>query len=353
MDQILGITQEIQVEQINKSKLASIIRRFPEARILVIGDIILDEYLLAQPERISREAPVLILNYIKSDHALGGAANAAANIAALGAKVTLIGLLGDDAAALQIKRLAEERNVDLVPVIDFTRLSTVKTRIISTSSPNPDSGTVLKQQVLRVDRQCRDNAGVAASKELLDLISDRISEADLILLSDYGSGTLTENNINKVIELANNSEKKVVADSTGDFSKYKGVYSLTPNQPDAESTLGYKIKSENDLLKAGKDLLDAICSKELVLTRGAKGMMFFSKPAVLEAVSIPALNLSEVFDVTGAGDTVAACYSLGLAVAASGLDSAIIGNLAASLVVRKYGTAVTSIQELLDALDNL
>jgi len=332
----------------HKQKLKDTVKAFKKARILVVGDIILDEYLLGSPERISREAPVIILNHVGSDYALGGAGNAAANIAALGGNVTLLGIAGEDNGADEIRKLAEQMHIALELVSDPKRRTTIKTRVISTSNQNPDSGTRVKQQVLRLDRQDRFAITSDVEQELTMSFKRLVGAADIVLISDYNSGVLSPSSSAKIIEIARAENKRVIVDSTGDFTKFKGAYSMTPNQPDAETMLGYSIRSEDELIKAGQELLEKIGSEEILLTRGAKGMALFKRSAKPEL--IPAFNIVEVFDVTGAGDTVAASYSLGLASAASSHDSALIGNLAASIVVRKYGTAACSLDELLAAL---
>lgn len=345
-------------QDIDKAHLQGIIEKFQAARVLVVGDIILDEFLLAKPERISREAPVLILEYLQSNYALGGCANAASNIASLGAKVTLIGLVGDDKEANLVEKVAKEQGIDLIPVVDPKRSTTVKTRIISTSNTNVDNGTVLKQQVLRVDRQSRHDAEADLESLIYEKLNGEINKADLVLLSDYSSGVLTDSLAAKAVELCKSKSKKVIVDSTGDFKKFKGADLITPNQPDVEATLKISIKDNEELKKAAATLLNDYGVKEVLITRGAKGMALFAQSEAdsnkeLNSQIIPAFNVSEVFDVTGAGDTVAAGLSLSMSVGASTLDAAVIGSLAASIVVRKYGTATASQEELLELLKSI
>lgn len=348
------LTNFITKESLNKTRLKDIVDQYKTTKILIIGDIILDEFLLAKPERISREAPVLILEYLQSNFTLGGSGNAASNISNMKAQTELMGVLGDDEGSKKVKEISKEKNIKLNTVYDKSRSTTIKTRIISTSSSNPDNGTVLKQQVLRVDRQDKSNISKENRSELLEKIKSSVEACDLILLSDYKSGVLGEDLVTTVINLAAKKNKKVIVDSTGDFSKYKGAFILTPNQPDAEETLGYKIKSDEDLLKAGKELLDLIDSDQILITRGAKGMALFTRDANgLSLNHIPAFNLSEVFDVTGAGDTVAANLSLAIASGATALEAAILGNLAASIAVRKYGTATVDTEELINVIDEI
>ncbi len=315
-----------------------------------MGDLILDEYLLAKPERISREAPVMILKYIRSKFALGGAANAAANIAALGAKVTLLGLTGNDSSAKTFLTLCNELNIDLLNIVDNERQTTTKTRIISTSSSNPDSGTILQQQVLRVDREDSIETSPEHEKSILTKFQDVLASCDIVLLSDYDNGVLSSKLAAQVISISKSQNKKTIVDSNGDIYKFKSAYSFTPNQPDTEKALERKINNDAELIEAGLALQAKLEAEQLLITRGAKGMALFGDRSL---DLIPALNLSEVFDVTGAGDTVAALYSMALALGASPLESAILGNLAASIVVRKYGTATVTKQELVELIEQL
>lgn len=346
--QELGLkAKTIKVSDLNKLRLINIINKIDQVKVLVIGDLILDEYLLAKPERISREAPVMIFKYIRSKFALGGAANAAANLATSGAKVDLIGVTGLDGSAVTFKSLCEEFGINLLAVVDEERETTTKTRIISTSNSNPDSGTVLQQQVLRVDRENSDEIREDQVMEILGLLSKQVAEADAILISDYSNGVLTNELISALMKI---HDKKTIVDSNGDIYKFKGAYSFTPNQPDTEKALGLNIKDENDLANAGLEFKNQLQAQELLITRGAKGMALFGEGSL---DLIPAFNLSEVFDVTGAGDTVAAWYTAALAAGATALEAAILGNLAASIVVAKYGTATTNKEELIELLSGL
>ena len=336
--------------RLDKLKLRSLIKKIDQVRVLVIGDLILDEYLLAKPERISREAPVMILKYIRSNFALGGAANAAANIAALGAKVDLLGVSGDDSSAQTLTRLCAESHINLIKVIDNTRQTTTKTRIISTSSSNPDSGTILQQQVLRVDREDATEIASELEDNILARLQSQIESCDVVLLSDYDNGVLSPRLSSQVLSISKSCSKKTIIDTNGDIYKFKGAHSFTPNQPDTEKALERKINNEAELIEAGLALKAVLETEELLITRGAKGMALFGKETL---DLIPALNLSEVFDVTGAGDTVAALYSMALALGASSLEAAILGNLAASIVVKKYGTATVSQAEILALIERL
>ncbi|MDA1021604.1 MAG: bifunctional ADP-heptose synthase [Cyanobacteria bacterium] len=340
--------QTINSSSLDKSRLLDIVARLDQAKVLVLGDLILDEYLLGQPERISREAPVIIFKYIESNFKLGGAANAAANLASFGVETCLIGVSGDDAGADSLEAICKEQSIKLIMVRDKNRLTTTKTRIISNSSSNPDNGTGVQQQVLRVDRE--DSSELSANDEelILEAYAKELANYDLVLLSDYSNGIFGEQLAAKAIKLA--AQRKSIVDSNGDLTKFKGAYSFTPNQPDTEALLAIKIKTNQELETAGLAMKELLEAKELLITRGAKGMALFGDKTL---DLIPAFNLSEVFDVSGAGDTVSALYSAALAIGATALEAAIIGNLAASIVVKKFGTATTSKEELIELIEGL
>lgn len=341
--------QAISQSTISKNHLEKIVRSFSHKKILVIGDLILDEYLLGYPSRISREAPVLILKYLESKYALGGAANAACNLASLSSEVTLIGLLGEDHSASVFCDLCKKNNINLRAIYNH-KPTTTKTRIITSSNANPDNGTSFKQQVLRIDRENQDDIDPSSQSQLIKEFEHIIPDFDIVLLSDYNNGLFSLDLTLQLTNFLKKLDKNFIVDSTGDFNKFKGAYSLTPNQPDLEKFLQCKIENDNDLLKKAQLMKSSLEASELLVTRGAKGMLLITKD---ESYSIPAFNLSEVFDVTGAGDTVAATYSLALALGADSLSAATLGNLAASLVVKKPGTATVSETELLEAIERL
>lgn len=352
----MTLLKEDILADLDKKRLKAIISKFDTARVLVIGDIILDEYLLGKPERISREAPVLVLNYINSKYSLGGAANAAQNISSYGAGSRLMGMAGSDDAKNQLENLAEEQGVDLYLCLDEERGTTVKTRIVSSSNKDQANGTIFQQQILRVDRQNRSEINSEAQEFFLDELKKQLSDLDLIVFSDYESGTLSKSFVQEVIKLAKGSEVKVLVDSPGDFDKYSGAFILTPNQPDVEKVVGFQIKTADDIKKAAQNITALSCSAHVLITRGANGMALCSEQeasAPCKILEIPAFNLSEVFDVTGAGDTVSGTIATALAVGASPFEASLLGNLAASLVVKKYGTATVSKDELISALEIL
>lgn len=336
----------IELQDIDKTRLLSLIEDFKNARILVLGDLILDEFIIGYPSRISREAPILILKHLKTKHILGGGSNAANNIASLGGQADLIGVLGQDLNAEIFAELCSKSKINLYPIIVPHHMTTTKSRMISTSTNNPENGTVLQQQLLRIDKESKEDFNSSIYEQLNSLVKEKSSSCNIALISDYGNGVITPSTAQSLIQ----SGSQVVVDSNGDMNKFQSAYSMTPNQPDLEKFYGKTIQSEEDLISTALDCINKLTLKELLITRGAKGMLAINSK---EANLVPAFNLSEVFDVTGAGDTVSAAYSLALAVGATALEAALIGNLAASIVVRKYGTATCSNEELASLIKDL
>lgn len=332
---------------INKEQLVSYIKRLNEPKILVIGDLALDEMIYGDAERISREAPVLILRHSCTKLILGAASNAAHNVSTLNSgKVSVIGVCGDDYQAGQLRETFENANVNCSRlVVDPTRKTTTKTRISGSIT------TSITQQIVRIDRQTNGFLSPEIEAEVLKQIERAIPENDAVILSNYHIGTLTDNIIQKTIELANKNNKIIVVDAQKNLEIYKNITSMTPNLPDTQKSVGFTIESEDDLKRAGDKLLEQTNAKEILITCGADGM-FVTRPNS-NYTKIPVFNKSEVFDVTGAGDTVTAVYTLALAAGADAVYAAVIGNIAASIVVRQFGCATTTINELLQAVENL
>lgn len=332
---------------INKEQLVSYIKKLNEPKVLVIGDLAIDEMIYGDAERISREAPVLILRHSNTKLILGAASNAAHNVSTLNnGKVSVIGVCGDDFQATQLRETFEEANVNCgLLVVDPSRKTTTKTRISGSIT------TSITQQIVRIDRQTNALLSPEIEEEVLKQIERAIPEHDAVILSNYHIGTLTPKIIQETIRLANQYNKVVVVDAQKDLEIYKNVTSMTPNLPDTQKSVGFEIETEEDLKRAGDKLLDATNAKSILITCGADGM--FVTRAHENYTKIPVFNKSEVFDVTGAGDTVTAVYTLALAAGAEPSYAAIIGNIAASIVVRQFGCATTTIDEILSAVDKL
>ena len=332
---------------IDRQKLVSYIKKLNEPKVLVVGDLALDEMIYGDAERISREAPVLILQHTRTRLILGGASNAAHNASTLNhGKVGVVGVSGDDYQADQLFETFEKANIDCRYIVkDKNRKTTTKTRISGSIT------TSITQQIVRVDRQTNSQICSETEEKVIKNLEKAIPEYDVIILSDYHIGTLTDKVIKATIDLANKYNKIIVVDAQRNLGNYKNITSMTPNLPDTEKSVGFELKTDDDLQKAGDKLLEQTNAKAILITCGADGM-FVVEPEK-KYTKIPVFNKSEVFDVTGAGDTVTAVYSLALATGAPYAYAAIIGNIAASIVVRQFGCATTTIDELIEAIEKL
>ena len=329
---------------IDKNKLADLVKNLGNAKILVVGDLAIDEMVYGDTERISREAPVLIIQHTHTKFILGGASNAAHNVADVnGGKVSVIGVIGDDYQANDLKQAFCEANIDCSSLItDKTRKTITKTRISGSCSHS------ITQQIVRIDRQTNAPISKETEKKLIDEIEKLVPQYDAVILSDYHIGTLSDNVISAVISTAKKFNKKVVVDAQRDLNRYYGVTSMTPNLPDTQKHVGFYLKNKEDFMKAGNILLEQSGAEAVLITCGADGMVVVDNNG--KYTHIPVFNKAEVFDVTGAGDTVTALYTLALAAGAEPVYAAIIGNIAAGIVVKQYGCATTSIDEIIKSI---
>lgn len=328
---------------LDASTLARVAQSFASTRVLVLGDVIADEFLTGQVGRISREAPVLILYHQKTDVVPGGAGNAAANMASLGGQIEVIGLFGEDLSGKTLAEAMLERGIETSGVIiDASRPTTTKTRISACSQQS------VTQQIVRVDRESREPISSDIEALVLKRLEERIPHVDGILVSEYGNGLFTPNVIARVLELAKQHGKLLAVDAQCDLRLFQGATVLTPNQPEAESVVGFAITDEATLREAGRILLSETGAQCVLITRGANGIALFEANGDLH--QIPAFNRTEVFDVTGAGDTVVGTLTLALAGGASPLEATLLANFAASLVVRRFGTSVTTVEEMTETL---
>lgn len=337
---------------IDKNKLIANVKNLAKPSVLVIGDLALDEMIYGDTERISREAPVLILQHTHTKLILGGASNAAHNASVLnGGKVSVAGIIGDDYQAEQLISAFKSANINTKYLIkDKNRKTITKTRISGSCSQS------ITQQIVRIDRQTNEFLSPEAEQKLIKNIEQAIPEHDAVILSDYHIGTLTPKIIEKAIGIANKYNKVIVVDAQKDLDNYKNITSMTPNLPDTQKFVGEKfglyIKDENTMNTAGTKLLEATNAKSVLVTCGADGMVVFektdSKPKITK---IPVFNKSEVFDVTGAGDTVTAVFATALASGSDPKYAAVIGNIAAGIVVKHFGCATTTVDEILQTLD--
>lgn len=322
------------------SILAEYIRKFSSTRVAVLGDFIVDEFVHGATSRISREAPVLVLNFIGREIVPGGGGNAAMNAAALGGSVSAIGVLGADETGAELRRALEGRGVDAALLWeDSGRVTPTKTRVMA------GGRNTARQQVIRVDRERK--------LELEDRLESRVIREveragsggmDALIVSDYGLGVLTKGVKAAIGELPEGFIVTVDSRYAGD--SFSGVAAVTPNEEEAEGLLGYRL-DEDSLDEAGAALLQKTGARGVLLTRGDKGMSLFEENA--PRADIPIYGSERALDVTGAGDTVIAAFTLSLAAGASMREAAEIANRAAGLVVMKAGTAVVEPRELLAA----
>lgn len=332
--------------EISVEKLKGLIRKLGDAKILVIGDLALDEMVYGDTERISREAPVLILQHTHTNFILGGASNAAHNVSAInGGKVSVVGVIGDDYYANDLRNAFEEAGIECESLItDKERKTITKTRISGSCSHS------ITQQIVRIDRQTNAPISTETESKIIEKIEKMIPDFDTIILSDYHIGTLSDNIIKKVIDTAKKYSKKVIVDAQKDLDRYRGTYSMTPNLPDTQKHVGFYLNNKEDFLKAGNQLIEETDANNVLITCGAEGMVVIERGN--KYTHIPVFNKSKVFDVTGAGDTVTATYTLALAIGAEPVYAAIIGNIAAGIVVKHFGCATTTIDEILAATPN-
>lgn len=303
------------------------IERFQQLRILVVGDVMLDRYVYGSVDRMSPEAPVPVLRIERERAMAGGAANVARNISALGARALLIGLVGEDEAGTALQRaLADDPAIEVLLVADPSRPTTVKTRYVAAG-----------QQLLRADQEVAHAADTVREAALLDRIERALAKADLMLLSDYAKGTLTDRVLAGAVERAHKAGKRVIGDPKArEFSRYRGVDLLTPNRGEAAVAAGLPCGNDTEAAAAAARIMERAGIPAVLVTRGDQGMTLARKGA-------PPLHLAaearEVFDVSGAGDTVLAALGLGLAAGLALEDAAGFANLAAGIVVGKAGTA--------------
>lgn len=338
---------ENKVFRFEKNSVGTVVKNLNKGKVLIIGDFAIDEMIYGKTSRISREAPVLILKHNNTNIILGAASNAAHNIATLnGGKATAIGVYGDDYHGPILLETLQKAQIDTSFMVkDNSRVTTTKSRI---SGFSPQSVT---QQVVRIDRETNEHLSKEIEDKVIDNILKAIPEHDAILLSDYDIGMMTPRIIDIAIETANKFNKFITVDTQLGLERFKNVSVLTPNQPDAEKAVGYFIDSQEKVIQAGHDLLKITQAKSILLTRGDEGMVVFENNG--KHTFIPAFNKTDVFDVTGAGDTVVASFTLGLCAGGTGVEAAIIGNLAASIVIKQFGCATTTINELASNLEKL
>ncbi len=330
-----------------KERLLALIDGFSSRSVLIVGDLIADEFIYGEVSRVSREAPVLILKYDATEIVAGGAGNAANNVAALGGRARIAGVVGMDPEGQRLLK-SFDRGVDRTPVIRSKRYRTpIKTRILA------GGVHAARQQVVRIDRETGWPVAEAMSQALVKKLAALVESCDAVLLSDYGSGLITPGLAGAVrAALARRSRRRpipVLIDSRYRLLDYQDLTMCTPNEAEVEQALGIRIDDDlASLEKAGRQLLKKTRMNGVLITRGSRGMALFQPKQ--DTIHVPIFGPSEVTDVTGAGDTVNATFGLALAAGASLYEAARLANYAGGLVVMKRGTATVSARELSDAV---
>jgi D-beta-D-heptose 7-phosphate kinase/D-beta-D-heptose 1-phosphate adenosyltransferase len=320
---------------LDAARAARLLKKMRGRRVLVVGDVMLDEFIWGRVARISPEAPVPVVEVTGQSFHLGGAGNVAANLRALGGAAVLVGLVGKDAAAERVKAaLRESGVVPALAVSEGERPTTVKTRIVAHH-----------QQIVRADREVAEDASGALEEALVAGLREHLPTCGAVLVSDYQKGVVTARVMRELRAAARRRRIPVLVDpKVRHFPRYRGVTLVTPNQLEAEQATGVRIRSEGDLRRAGERLLKAAACTAALITRGEHGMSLFEagrRPVHLETAA------QEVFDVTGAGDTVIATLALALCAGARFAQAASLANHAAGVVVGKVGTAIAAPAEVL------
>ena len=312
--------------------------QFAGKRVLVIGDLMLDEHIWGTVERISPEAPVMVVSVDSTEGRAGGAANVANNIRALSAQATVVGLVGDDEGGAMLRACLEASGVGTGGLmVDKHRMTTRKTRIWASH----------RQQVVRVDHESRKKASPGAIKRITDYIESVAGDYDALLVSDYDKGVVTREVVTAAVNAARMAGKVSASNpKPRNLHNFAGIGVLTLNQSEAVAASSVDIATPADVEKAARKLLRSIGCGSVVITRGAHGLSVFDGRSLFHVPALP----SEVYDVAGAGDTVISALTLSLACGLNLPESAVIANCAAGAVVRKVGVATTSVEEIASLL---
>jgi D-beta-D-heptose 7-phosphate kinase/D-beta-D-heptose 1-phosphate adenosyltransferase len=326
--------------QLTQSRAAELIQALSQRRILVLGDVMLDEFVWGNVTRISPEAPVPVVDIQRESVHLGGAANVLANIIALGARACVVGVVGKDAAGERLRASLKEASpeqADNYLVVDESRPSTIKTRIIAHS-----------QLVVRADREQRTPVNGNTERRILDSLKAALQNADAFVVSDYDKGVVTPRILSDILQFAYDRVPVLIDPKIRNFSYYRPATLITPNHHEALRLTSLEEDSDTGLHQAARIIREKLSCDAVLITRGERGIM------LLEGYNDPVFvgtTAREVYDVTGAGDTVIATLAAALAAGATMLEAANLANHAAGIVVGKVGTATASAAELLATFD--
>ena len=326
-----------------KEELLSLLDELEGRRILVLGDVVADIYLQGTISRISREAPVLVLEQQKEVIVAGGAANVVNNVATLGGSVFAVGLLGHDSGGEGLKEVLRKNGAHIEGLLtDENRPTISKTRIIA------GGRATVSQQIVRVDKECHEPLTEMHEKELLKYIKSVLPQMQGIVLSDYGSGTVTPKLRKAIIKYAREHGIPTMVDSRYDVKSFKGIGYVKQNDAELAAAVGRSLPDEEAVIEAAQELLRGLEAEGVLVTRGELGMILVEADGAVHV--IPVSDKSEVYDVSGAGDTCVAAVILALAAGVSPEKAAELSNVASGIAVRKLGTATVSAGELRRAL---
>lgn len=327
-----------------QKSLVELIKKMQGRKIMVIGDMVADVYLEGEISRISREAPVLILEHTIENVVPGGAANAVHNGATLKGNIYAVGVVGNDFAGQELSRVLQNKDVNTEGLIlDSSRPTITKTRIMAGGQ------ATVRQQIVRIDKEKKEKLSDEMEQAVYSYITNYIKDMDGVVISDYGSHTVTPKIIESIITSCRQNNIPCMVDSRYNIMSYHGITVVKQNESEAAAAVGDDIKDRATLLHAGKTILEKLEAEAVLISRGPDGMSLFERHG--KVTHIPVTNKSEVYDVTGAGDTVVATVILALAAGASYEDAARLSNFAAGIVVRKPGTSTTTPTELRQAID--
>ena len=335
-----------------QESLQATLNRLEGKHIVIIGDVILDEYIWGDVKRISPEAPVPVLETTSETARFGGAANVAHNVASLGGYADLIGVIGNDSNGKKLVGILQEAGINTDGLrTDSTRPTITKTRVIARASSTSVSH---HQQLLRIDRESKLSVDISLQDVLLEAVSNRIPQADALIIEDYEKGVMNPELIENILLEARQYNKPIVVDpKVENFWHYEGVTSITPNHKEAGAALNREITDESSLIEVGEQILDKLNLDGLLITRGEQGMSLFRR--IGDSVRTQVEHISpahprDVFDDTGAGDTVVAVFTLALAAGADMYDAARLSNLAGGIVVGEVGCAAVTRDSLSQAI---
>ena len=326
------------MKNLELKRLEKTIKSFDESSILVVGDLMLDEFIWGKVSRISPEAPVPVVQVTRESVMPGGASNVAHNIQALGGKVYIAGVIGNDSSGTLLMKELEKRDINTGGVIrDKKRPTILKTRVIAHH-----------QQVVRIDKEISENIAGNIIEQILTFAREVIENIEALIIEDYGKGVVVPSLIKELIELAKKHKKIIAIDpKENHFSLYKNATAITPNHYEAARAVGIKVEDNTPIEEIGKKLLKQLNSEVVIMTLGENGMCVFEKSG--KTTKIPTVA-QDVYDVSGAGDTVISAYTLAVASGARNIEAAHIANCAAGIVVGKIGIAVTTQKELINKI---